>query len=90
MFEAGSWSHNPLCVADGGQDTAAVFVLGVAGEREVISYTGNWCQVGSLVTKETSSTVLHCPFAMLSWWRCSHLKITTVTSWGPGRYVGMC
>lgn len=41
MSEAGSRSNTPLCVSDGGQDTAAVFVLGVAGEREVISYTGN-------------------------------------------------
>ena len=41
------------------------------------------------VTKETRSTVLHRPFAMLSWWRCSHLKIRIVTSWGPGRYVGV-
>ena len=41
MSEAGSWSNTPLCVADGGQDTAAAFVPRVAGEREVISYRGN-------------------------------------------------
>ena len=24
----------------------------------------------------------HCPFDKLSWWRCSELKIRTITSWG--------
>lgn len=48
MSEAGSWSNTPLCVSDGGQDTAAVFVLGVAGEgsyqlyRELMSGWLHW------------------------------------------------
>ena len=49
--------------------------------REVTSYRGNWRQVGSWVTKETSREAR--PFDKLSQWRGSDLKIGTITSWGP-------
>ena len=65
--EARSWSDTPLCAADGGQDMVAVFAPEV---REGYQLEGNWCQVGSLVTRGTSITAS---------------LIRTITSWGLGQ-----
>ena len=45
-----SWSYSPPCAVDREVDRTAAFYLG----RGDCSYRGNWPQVGSLVTRETS------------------------------------
>lgn len=81
MSEAGSWSNTPLCIRWWAGHSSSL-CSGGGRERKLSVIQGTDVKVGSLVTKEARSTVLHHPFAMLSWWRCSHLKIGTVTSWG--------
>lgn len=51
---------------------------------EVPNYRRNWSQVGSSVTRRNQKRGMpsHCPCDKLSWWRCSGLKIRTITSWG--------
>ena len=46
-----SWSNISLCMADSWQDITAICITGEEGHI----YRGNWCQVGSSVTRETSS-----------------------------------
>ena len=43
----------------------------------------------NLVYLVTREHILYHPLDKLSWWRCSDLKIRTVTSWGQGKYVGI-
>ena len=84
MSETRSWSDTLPCAADSRQDMATVFASRVWGEK-VTSYRGNLHQDGSSVTRETSrGSSPHCPFVKL-WWRCSDLKIRTITSWARGQ-----
>ena len=76
--KARSWSNILLCAAPGGQDMGVVFAPGM----RVISYSGNWHQVGLLITRETSRrTHPHHPFDSLLGWRYSDLKIRTISEW---------
>ena len=79
MSEARSWSDTPLCAADSGQDMAAVFVPG--GRLPVIGGT-EVRLAHKLPGKLPEGHTPHRPFDKLSWWRCSDLKIRTITSWG--------
>ena len=76
--KARSWSNILLCAALGGQDMVVVFAPGM----RVISYSGNWPQVGLWITRETSRrTHPHHPFDSLLGWRYSDLKIRTISEW---------
>ena len=56
LSEASSWSNTPLFVADTGHLQAAVFTPTLHSTRPGGSYlSGNWGQVSSLVTRETST-----------------------------------
>jgi len=72
--KARSWSNILLCAALGRQKMVVVFAPGM----RVISYSGNWHQVGLWITRETSRrTHPHHPFDSLLGWRYSDLKIRT-------------
>ena len=84
--ESRSWGDTPPCVADCGRDVVAVLAPGgrrrlpVVGEADV--RLARW-----LSGKLSERHVPHHPFDKLSWWRCSDLKIRTVTSWGGGKDI---
>lgn len=76
--KARSWSNILLCAALGRQKMVVVFAPGM----RVISYSGNWHQVGLWITRETSRrTHPHHPFDSLLGWRYSDLKIRTIFEW---------
>lgn len=79
-----SWNDTSPCAMDmagHGRSPAK------GGERKVTSCRGNWCQVSSLVTMETSKGAQPSPFLFdkLSWWNHSDLKIRPVTGWDHGQ-----
>ena len=58
-------------------------------KEEVTSYRGNWVRLAhGLPGKLAEGHAPHYLFDKLSWWRCSDLKVRTVTSWGGSKYVG--
>ena len=87
MSEARSWSDTPACVADSGQVMAAAFAPRGRGRVPVIGRIDvRWAH--RLPGKPAEEHTPHCCFDKLAWWRCSDLKIRTITSWFLGQYVG--
>lgn len=79
VSEAKSWSYTLPCAADNRQDTAAVFAAGGRGRLPVMGgIDSRWAHW--LPGKLAKEHAPHCPFDKLSWWRCSELKMRTITS----------